>query len=132
MDDPREAETQIGRANLHTCPANASRLWRLNSTLRFLARDPCPRTTDRSLALLARYRNSLQPANRLTPDILILIFQVVVGEYQDPYNDSFGSYPWKGFAQVCNFWRTVALTSPHRQENVKPIVKQRWAVTNTA
>lgn len=65
-----------------------------------------------SLALLARYRNSLRPFNRLTPDILVLIFQELVAEHQDPHEDSFGSYPWMGLAQVCHFWRAVALKSP--------------------
>lgn len=67
---------------------------------------------DQSLALLARYRNSLHHCNRLTPDVLVLVFEEIVAEWNNPYNENFGSYPWKGLAQVCHYWRTVALGSP--------------------
>ncbi|KAK7693771.1 hypothetical protein QCA50_003343 [Cerrena zonata] len=67
---------------------------------------------DVSLAILSRYRNSLRPFNRLTSDILVLIFSQLLSEHADPHNDRFGSYPWMGVAQVCHFWRHVALTTP--------------------
>ncbi|KAH8106800.1 hypothetical protein BXZ70DRAFT_1003703 [Cristinia sonorae] len=66
---------------------------------------------DVSLALLAKYRNSLRPFSRLTSDILIIIFQQLVQDYSDPHEASFGSYSWMGVAQVCQIWRDVVLTS---------------------
>ncbi|KAI0797636.1 hypothetical protein C8Q75DRAFT_739100 [Abortiporus biennis] len=66
---------------------------------------------DHSLALLSRYRNSLRPHNRLTPDILVIIFQVLADEHSWPTDSGFGAYPWKGIAQVCHFWREVTLSS---------------------
>ncbi|THH30376.1 hypothetical protein EUX98_g3836 [Antrodiella citrinella] len=66
---------------------------------------------DVSLALLAKYRNSLRPFNRITADILVAIFRELARDYSDPHETSFGSYPWMGVAQVCQFWRDVALTS---------------------
>lgn len=67
---------------------------------------------DVSLALLAKYRNSLRPLNRLTPDVLLIVFRKLAQQYSDPHESTFGSYPWMGVTQVCQFWRDVALTSP--------------------
>ncbi|TCD64154.1 hypothetical protein EIP91_004503 [Steccherinum ochraceum] len=79
-----------------------------------IPREDVSETLDRldvSLALLAKYRNSLRPFNRLTSDILVIIFRELARDYSDPHETTFGSYPWMGVAQVCQFWRDVALTS---------------------
>ena len=65
-----------------------------------------------SLALLARYRNSLRPFHRLTSDILITIFLEIQNSFADPYGPFFGSYAFMSYAKVCHTWRHLALTSP--------------------
>ena len=67
---------------------------------------------DLSLALLARYRNSLRPFSRLTSDILITIFLEIQNSYADPYGPYFGSYAFMSYAKVCYAWRHLALNSP--------------------
>ncbi|PSR83088.1 hypothetical protein PHLCEN_2v5892 [Hermanssonia centrifuga] len=67
---------------------------------------------DISLALLARYRNSLRPFYRLSPDILVLIFLEIQADYWDPYLPSFGSYAFMAVSKVCHSWREVVIGSP--------------------
>ncbi|KAI0362407.1 hypothetical protein OH77DRAFT_49909 [Trametes cingulata] len=64
---------------------------------------------DRSLALLKRYRNSLRPVHRLTPDILALVFLELVEHYDRPLSPRFGSISWTYIAHVCYRWRAIAL-----------------------
>ncbi|KAI0672960.1 hypothetical protein C8Q78DRAFT_689884 [Trametes maxima] len=65
---------------------------------------------DRSVALLKRYRNSLCPVHRLSPDILALVFLDLVDDYEaPPANMHFGAVSWVYLAHVCHRWRTVAL-----------------------
>jgi hypothetical protein len=67
---------------------------------------------DLSLALLSKYRNSLQPFNRLSPDILILIFLELQNRECCPLDVDFGSYRHMSFARVCHNWRDVAISAP--------------------
>ncbi|KAI0705860.1 hypothetical protein BC835DRAFT_1302624 [Cytidiella melzeri] len=76
---------------------------------------------DLSIALLSRYRNTLRPLHRLSPDVLIMIFSELENDHWDPFNLSFGSYSWMVVAKVCHAWREVVLRSPifWRQLNTK-------------
>ncbi|EMD38281.1 hypothetical protein CERSUDRAFT_64544 [Gelatoporia subvermispora B] len=67
---------------------------------------------DSSLALLHRYRNAMLPIHRLSIDVLHLIFQYLVEEYDSPLNVDFGSNTWNHVAHVSHYWRGVALSSP--------------------
>jgi len=67
---------------------------------------------DLSIALLSRYRNSLRPFSKLSPDLLILIFLELQEDHWDPYQPTFGSYQWMVVAKVCHSWREVALGCP--------------------
>ena len=64
---------------------------------------------DHSIALLRRYRNTLRPIHRLSPDILALIFLQLVDGQDDPLSSRFGSVPWAYVAHVCYRWRVIAL-----------------------
>ncbi|KAI0748520.1 hypothetical protein C8Q80DRAFT_744096 [Daedaleopsis nitida] len=64
---------------------------------------------DQSVALLKRYRNSLRPIHRLSPDILALVFVDLVRDYDVPLSSTFGSCSWTYFAHVCYRWRAIAL-----------------------
>ncbi|KAJ8456912.1 hypothetical protein ONZ51_g11843 [Trametes cubensis] len=64
---------------------------------------------DHSIALLRRYRNTLRPIHRLSPDILVLIFLQLVDGQDDPLSPRFGSVPWAYVAHVCYRWRVIAL-----------------------
>ncbi|KAJ3519179.1 hypothetical protein NM688_g9339 [Phlebia brevispora] len=67
---------------------------------------------DQSLALLAQYRNSLRPFNRLSSDILLMIFEEIMSEYGDPFHALYGSYDFFTFAKVCHSWRQLVLATP--------------------
>ncbi|KAI0819535.1 hypothetical protein BC628DRAFT_1413667 [Trametes gibbosa] len=64
---------------------------------------------DHSVSLLKRYRNSLRPIHRLSPDILALIFLGLVEDQEHPLSSQFGSFSWSYLAHVCHRWRTIAL-----------------------
>lgn len=66
---------------------------------------------DVSLALLSRYRNSLQPFHRLSSDILILIFLEIQEDEWNPFGSTFGAYSYMGFTKVCHTWRQIALSA---------------------
>lgn len=67
---------------------------------------------DLSLALLSRYRNSLQPFYRLSPDVLILIFSELQEDQWNPLDHNFGAYRYMAITKVCHSWRQVALNAP--------------------
>ncbi|GJE90749.1 hypothetical protein PsYK624_068930 [Phanerochaete sordida] len=67
---------------------------------------------DLSLALLSRYRNSLQPFHRLSSDILVNIFLEIQESEWNPLHHSFGAYKYLDVSKVCHTWRQVALTAP--------------------
>lgn len=67
---------------------------------------------DLSLALLSRYRNSLQPFHRLSPDILVHIFLDIQESEWNPLHHAFGAYRYLAVAEVCHTWRQVALSAP--------------------
>ncbi|OSD08591.1 hypothetical protein PYCCODRAFT_1429644 [Trametes coccinea BRFM310] len=64
---------------------------------------------DHTVALLKRYRNSLRPIHRLSPDILALIFLSLVEEDAHPLSSQFGAASWTYLAHVCYRWRAIAL-----------------------
>ncbi|KAI0647322.1 hypothetical protein C8Q79DRAFT_620139 [Trametes meyenii] len=65
---------------------------------------------DRSVALLKRYRNSLCPIHRLSPDVLALVFLDLVDDCESPSTAfNFGAVSWVYIAHVCHRWRTIAL-----------------------
>lgn len=64
---------------------------------------------DHSVALLKRYRNSLRPIHKLSPDILALIFLGLAEDQEHPLSSQFGSFSWSYIAHVCHSWRTIAL-----------------------
>ncbi|KAH9945885.1 uncharacterized protein BXZ73DRAFT_86130 [Epithele typhae] len=64
---------------------------------------------DTSVALLKRYRNSLRPVHRLSPDIMALVFIEMTTDYDSPLHGSFGSCSWSYIAHVCYRWRAIAL-----------------------
>ncbi|KAI1794612.1 hypothetical protein LXA43DRAFT_883649 [Ganoderma leucocontextum] len=66
---------------------------------------------DYSVALLKRYRNSLRPIHRLTPDILATVFLDLLEDHDHPLSSTFGSCSWSYLAQVCYRWRAIALMS---------------------
>ncbi|KAI0345344.1 hypothetical protein BDW22DRAFT_1354256 [Trametopsis cervina] len=67
---------------------------------------------DMSIALLSRYRNSLRPLHRLSPDILMLIFAELENDHWDPFAERFGDYSWMVAARVCHSWRELILGTP--------------------
>ncbi len=64
---------------------------------------------DYSIAVLKRYRNSLRPVHRLSPDILVLVFVGLIEDHDRPTNPTFGSCSWSYLAHVCHRWRAIAL-----------------------
>ncbi|KAI8989690.1 hypothetical protein BD414DRAFT_577517 [Trametes punicea] len=64
---------------------------------------------DYSVALLKRYRNSLRPIHRLTPDVLALVFLDLVEEEEYPLSSQYGAASWTYLAHVCYRWRAIAL-----------------------
>ncbi|KAI0780670.1 hypothetical protein BD413DRAFT_8515 [Trametes elegans] len=64
---------------------------------------------DYSVALLKRYRNSVRPVHRLSPDILALVFLDLVQDHENPLNSQYGDFSWVYIAHVCHRWRTIAL-----------------------
>ncbi|KAI0636713.1 hypothetical protein C8Q77DRAFT_1154627 [Trametes polyzona] len=64
---------------------------------------------DHSLTLLKRYRNSLRPVHRLSPDVLALIFLEVASEDCHPLSSEFGTFSWSFVAHICYRWRVIAL-----------------------
>ncbi|TBU35711.1 hypothetical protein BD311DRAFT_744458 [Dichomitus squalens] len=67
---------------------------------------------DYSVALLKRYRNSLRPVHRLSPDIMALIFLELLDDHDHPLGSTFGSCSWSYLAHVCHRWRAIALACP--------------------
>ncbi|EKM55161.1 uncharacterized protein PHACADRAFT_255586 [Phanerochaete carnosa HHB-10118-sp] len=67
---------------------------------------------DSSLALLSRYRNTLQPFHRLSSDVLVLIFLELQRDEWNPVPQSFGAYKYLPVTKVCHSWRQVALNAP--------------------
>ncbi|KAL1944699.1 hypothetical protein VTO73DRAFT_3129 [Trametes versicolor] len=64
---------------------------------------------DHSVALLKRYRNSLRPIHKLSPDILALIFLELVDDEDNPLGGQFGAFSWTYLAHICYRWRAIAL-----------------------
>ncbi|KAI0372924.1 hypothetical protein BV20DRAFT_1014134 [Pilatotrama ljubarskyi] len=64
---------------------------------------------DHSVALLKRYRNSLRPIHRLTPDILALVFLELIEDHDHPLSSQYGAISWTYIAHVCHRWRAIAL-----------------------
>ena len=79
------------------------------SLRQFLIRSEQIDSLDFSVALLKRYRNSLRPVHRLSPDILALIFLELLEDHDHPLNTTFGSCSWRYLAHVCHRWRAIAL-----------------------
>ncbi|KZV64648.1 hypothetical protein PENSPDRAFT_738179 [Peniophora sp. CONT] len=63
-----------------------------------------------AMAIIRVSMNSLEPACRLSPDVLVQIF-MWARELDPPQYSPYGSYRvgWLTLTQVCNFWRNTAL-----------------------
>ncbi|VDB90293.1 unnamed protein product [Peniophora sp. CBMAI 1063] len=62
-----------------------------------------------SMAVIRVSLNSLEPACRLSPDVLIQIF-LWARDLDAPENQRYGPrYGWLALSQVCNLWRNTAL-----------------------
>ncbi|KAF8206587.1 hypothetical protein K438DRAFT_1963598 [Mycena galopus ATCC 62051] len=83
------------------------------------------RALQNASAKLRGMRNSVQPINRLPPELLAYIFSetqlrlpsflpapVQINQYRDPYITS-DRYQWIVLLEVCRHWRGVIASSPH-------------------